>query len=525
VAAYEPFGQWVTLNETFTVPTTKTYYVGLGVDNDIRVLIDGNLVSQKTGGGLANFEIWYIYPITLSAGSHTITIEGKNYSSIALMGVEIYNNTDAQLRAAKCYSGCANPLNMIFSTRDMIGKTYPISFYTCPAGYSLSGTTCSSTQYAAKVQTSVPISYNPYTSAISGNWRQNRAYTYYSTRAESNPQTATNIRRDGTYNDFTPFWSFQSGKLKASYDTTRWVWNSETTLFNRKGTEIENRDPLGRYNSGLYGYNFSMPTAVVNNSRYRDIAFESFEDYDFGTAACDSCMSVRHFDFGAHKLKMSTAQKHSGKKSLRLGAGQGAAVKVGLSTLLADNITPGATIRTTPDACAPGFYVLHSAATDTSKKQLEFAPRKDQQLLLSVWVKEEQDCNCVKYENNRIVVQFTGGGGSSVILRPAGSIIEGWQRYEQAFNIPANADSLSISFESTGSAVVYFDDLRLHPFNANMKSFVFNPDNLRLVAELDENNYASFYEYDDDGTLIRVKKETERGIQTIKETRSAQVKE
>ncbi|MBI3883032.1 MAG: hypothetical protein HY305_02130 [Sphingobacteriales bacterium] len=44
------------------------------------------------------------------------------------------------------------------------------------------------------------------------------------------------------------------------------------------------------------------------------------------------------------------------------------------------------------------------------------------------------------------------------------------------------------------------------------------------MAELDENNYASFYEYDDDGTLTRVKKETERGIKTITETRSAMQK-
>lgn len=54
-----------------------------------------------------------------------------------------------------------------------------------------------------------------------------------------------------------------------------------------------------------------------------------------------------------------------------------------------------------------------------------------------------------------------------------------------------------------------------------MKSFVYDPVNLRLMAELDENNYATFYEYDDDGTLIRVKKETERGVKTIKETRSS----
>jgi hypothetical protein len=54
---------------------------------------------------------------------------------------------------------------------------------------------------------------------------------------------------------------------------------------------------------------------------------------------------------------------------------------------------------------------------------------------------------------------------------------------------------------------------------------VYSPVNLRLMAELDENNYATFYEYDDEGTLIRLKKETERGIKTIKETRSALLKE
>jgi hypothetical protein len=84
---------------------------------------------------------------------------------------------------------------------------------------------------------------------------------------------------------------------------------------------------------------------------------------------------------------------------------------------------------------------------------------------------------------------------------------------------------MSVTLEATGSTTVYFDDLRIHPFNANMKSFVYNPVNLRLMAEQDENNYSTFYEYDDDGTLIRVKKETERGIQTIKETRSALLKQ
>jgi hypothetical protein len=41
------------------------------------------------------------------------------------------------------------------------------------------------------------------------------------------------------------------------------------------------------------------------------------------------------------------------------------------------------------------------------------------------------------------------------------------------------------------------------------------------MADLDENNYASFYEYDLEGNLARLKRETERGIMTIKETKSS----
>jgi hypothetical protein len=71
---------------------------------------------------------------------------------------------------------------------------------------------------------------------------------------------------------------------------------------------------------------------------------------------------------------------------------------------------------------------------------------------------------------------------------------------------------------------VYFDDIRIHPFNADMKTYVYDPQTLRLMAELDENNYATFYNYDEEGQLIRVKKETVQGVKTIKETRTSKQK-
>jgi hypothetical protein len=74
---------------------------------------------------------------------------------------------------------------------------------------------------------------------------------------------------------------------------------------------------------------------------------------------------------------------------------------------------------------------------------------------------------------------------------------------------------------ASSSHCSWFDDLRIHPFNSNMKSYAYDPITLRLMAEMDENNYASFYEYDQEGNLMRVKKETENGISTLKESRSS----
>jgi len=81
-------------------------------------------------------------------------------------------------------------------------------------------------------------------------------------------------------------------------------------------------------------------------------------------------------------------------------------------------------------------------------------------------------------------------------------------------------ESINIHLENLGSGNMFVDDLRIYPYDANMKSFVYHPSSLKLMAELDENNHATFYEYDEQWNLVRVKKETERGILTIQESRN-----
>jgi hypothetical protein len=96
-------------------------------------------------------------------------------------------------------------------------------------------------------------------------------------------------------------------------------------------------------------------------------------------------------------------------------------------------------------------------------------------------------------------------------------IVEGWQPIECRFT--AGGTSLRIELGVEAGTALY-DDVRVFPADGSMKCYVYDPHDLRFVAELDERHYATFYEYDLEGKLVRVKKETERGIMTIQESRS-----
>ncbi len=151
--------------------------------------------------------------------------------------------------------------------------------------------------------------------------------------------------------------------------------------------------------------------------------------------------------------------------------------------------------------------------------------------IVSGWVKEAQTVLPVSYSNSSIMVTVTNVSViSTVTCNPSGAIIDGWQRIIGILEIPpvanlnANA-TIQIDLKCNGTnAVCYFDDIRFYPYDGSLKSFVYDEETQRLMAELDENNYATFYEYDQEGGLIRVKKETEKGVLTIQETRSSTAK-
>jgi hypothetical protein len=144
---------------------------------------------------------------------------------------------------------------------------------------------------------------------------------------------------------------------------------------------------------------------------------------------------------------------------------------------------------------------------------------KSGKYILSAWVSVDAAANETTFSDKaylRININDKSYGFVS-----SGNIIDGWQRIYGEFDVPENVIKAKLTF---GGVKAYFDDLRIHPFNANMKSFVYDPVTLRLVSELDENNYPTYYEYDKAGNLSHVKKVTEKGVQTVKEVRAGTIK-
>jgi hypothetical protein len=137
----QPIDEWIGFSSCIEAPAAGDYLVGMGADNQIRFSVDGNLVFSKTGNSVANFRYWWMTPVTLSAGSHIIELEGRNNGSDAAFGAEIYGpfpagslSTDANMAAADAEN------NIIFSTGDMLGQNFHTgenSGYICPDGYAV----------------------------------------------------------------------------------------------------------------------------------------------------------------------------------------------------------------------------------------------------------------------------------------------------------------------------------------------------------------------------------------------------
>lgn len=162
--------------------------------------------------------------------------------------------------------------------------------------------------------------YNPYFRGAKGNFRQKRSFLHLTQRSQSRLNNNTSIRTDGIYTSFNPFWVPPATGNTWTPDYNNWTFTAEVTIVDPYGMELENMDALKRYSAAIYGFNHTLPAAVSANARYREVGFDSFEDYD----ACNC--SDDHFSFESVQPVITEKESHSGRRSIVLQPG--AAVEI-----------------------------------------------------------------------------------------------------------------------------------------------------------------------------------------------------
>lgn len=377
---------------------------------------------------------------------------------------------------------------------------------------------------------------NPYKKGLRGIWRPKNYWSYHALRkttTEDYPNPL--LREDGIFEQYAPFWEYHtnSGLLitiknpnHSAYSTANDLWRKEGSIdeISPFGYIRQVSDILNRSSAALYSYNpvlQNMPVGVTLNARITDIANDNFEDYAYLNEAV-SCQLPGHFSFKNMEIEndianfIDNSQSHTGKYSLRIP----------------ENNYHSAARVIHIDPCAE---VSQTGATYEMQEcdcHRYFSPEIEKSYMLSVWVKEKHTGYVETYDKAQAEIIFLDAQGSEIAgpapFKASGVIIEGWQKIEEIFEVPENARCIVVKFSNTeenAPEYAWFDDLRIHPEKATMRTMVYDPHSLRMAAELDENNYATFYQYNNEGILVRMNKETENGIKTAAEIRKSFVKE
>lgn len=409
---------------------------------------------------------------------------------------------------------------------------------------------------------------NSFMNGTEGVWRNEGAYVYNVPRHLSG---STKIATDGVFNLDHFNWHY------AEMDAIpNWIKSNSMTAYSPFSYELENRDVLGIYAAALYDYGGHLPSANGVNMRNREMAFTSFEFLDqkssgnwiFGNqqlpayylyevysgyqniaivkASLEELENVAKVDVsssGIFFISITGHERHNYiidndivckqvypnnpdwsmivlRRSPFIGIWKGT-IKV------KNQITPVISPDVDNTFAHAGLSSLKITAEKTFKQNL-LQLDSGKSYVVSGWVsvKNPYVTTPKLADDLGFEMIFKDKNGNMLLtspFEPTGRIIEGWQQVKGTFVCPDKRVVAEIKFKpgSTGSA--WYDDLRLFPEKGNMKSYVYDLKDYRLRAILDEENFASFFYYDQEGNLYLTKKETEAGIKTISENISYMV--
>jgi hypothetical protein len=343
---------------------------------------------------------------------------------------------------------------------------------------------------------------NPYFTNILGTWHKHKSYKWQTDRHPQTVSVNSDLRYDGYYQQFTPFWNFNGNQWQPQPQD--WVRANKVTLQNPDNRSLENKDPLDRYKAARWGYNFQRPQVTAANAHYREVYFDGFEDYYGLQALQHASVQCDSFAFADYREHITPESAHTGLYSMAIPSDEKIVFEAPAKLPpYEDKYKRSVPYELGPGDCR-GVFAPCGNETGGWKRYV-----------ISYWIRLSNTVIGTPHQLTALTVKLNDQV-IPVQEQYVSPLIEGWQQVEYTFWLPEGAPGIfRVEWERKSpfsSVDFYLDDVRLHPFEANMKAYVFQPYSHRLGAELDKNNFATFYQYDAEGQLQERIKETENGL-------------
>lgn len=292
-----------------------------------------------------------------------------------------------------------------------------------------------------------------------------KTYAYRDNVADAN-NTNNKIYKGGLVeSDFKFFnWTVAS-------NPSEWYSDGTITKYSPYGYPVEEQDVLGIKSSAKFGYNNTLPIAVVQNAAYDEAKFIDFE-YGFVSSPTGS-VTTQFAHTGRASFDLSLTPNYNFVTnypiSYEMISGKGLGIKLWLRNSLSEIVT------------SPNYRL------------------KNPNLQLKVIIGTQPF-------DMKLIAQTGEWSLYAVDIRNFNTIATNGN-----YNI-----KLSYNHSTVGSEKVLIDDFRIQPLDASMNCSVYLADN-KVAAQFDDQHFGVFYEYNNKGQLVRKSIETEKGKKTLQE--------
>lgn len=276
-----------------------------------------------------------------------------------------------------------------------------------------------------------------------------------------------------------------NGQLPSTSTYANWVKSNSVKLHDVNGLALMDVNPLNIYSSARYAYDYKLPVAIAKNAQYSNILFYNFED---GNDYISSWSS-----------NLSAVNPHSGNKALSFN----------------------------PVASTSGSssYINLDGSSSTPNKSSSLIVTqhvKDKGIQVKYWLKTNKFSIAGA---PRIKFSTSSSPTSSPFTCNKVAQTGEWSLYEA--QLPAGVFSstsvgndlnLFLFYDLSSGENLYVDDIRVQPLDAVMTCYVYDKPSKRLLAQFDDQHFGLYYQYNNEGQLVRKLAETEKGLVTLAET-------